>query len=118
MPENWHAGNAAKDGQDYRGWIVGHFIRDANDVRGSSEVEIKWGQHLAGERRAGWQETEHRTTIVVLIEGAFEIELGDSKHNLNDPGDYVMWGPGLGHSWTARTNSTVLTVRWPSIQAT
>ena len=109
----WHFGNAGKDGGDHRGWIVGHFMETA-DVRESSDVEIKWGIHPAGEERSGWQEGETRTTLVMLIRGRFRIDLPAANHVLEQEGDYALWGPGIDHSWRAEEDSVVLTVRWPS----
>jgi hypothetical protein len=114
MPENWHAGNAAIDGQDHRGWIVGHFMGDTDDIRTSKDVEIKWGIHPAGDERADWQTDEYRTTVVVLISGQFRLSLSNDDHRLANVGDYVMWGPGTGHTWAAEEDSVVLTIRWPS----
>jgi quercetin dioxygenase-like cupin family protein len=34
---------------------------------------------------------------------------------LTRPGDYVVWGPGVDHSWRAEQDAVVLTVRWPSV---
>ncbi len=55
----WHFGNAAVDGAERRGWLVGAFL-DPDDVRTSTEVEIRWGVHEAGERREAWFEEETR----------------------------------------------------------
>jgi hypothetical protein len=115
MPDNWHAGNAAIDGQDHRGWIVGHFMGDTNDdIRTSKDVEIKWGIHPAGDERVEWQTDEYRTTVVVLVQGEFRLALSDREHILARRGDYVIWGPGTSHSWQAITDSVVVTIRWPS----
>ncbi len=115
MADNWHVGNAATDGQDFRGWIVGHFINGAAaPIRTSQDVEIKWGVHPAGEERADWQASEHRTTVIVLVQGRFQINLSVDSHTLQKQGDYAVWGPGIGHSWKAEEDSVVLTVRWPS----
>lgn len=106
-------GNAVQDGADRRGWLVGHFIPEG--IRHSGEVEIKWAHHEAGEERESWQESEHRTTIVLLIRGKFEIKFQTDSRMLELEGDYAMWGAGIGHSWRAHEDSDVLTVRWPSI---
>ena len=45
---SWYVGNAADDGEEHRGWIVGHFMND-DHVRQSEGVEIKWGIHASGE---------------------------------------------------------------------
>lgn len=110
----WRVGNAASDGQDRRGWIVGHF-HEHGDIRCSEDVEIKWGVHGAGEQRAAWHETEHRTTVLLLVRGRFQINLADQSFVLSQEGDYAMWGPGVSHWWQAEEDSVVVTIRWPSI---
>jgi hypothetical protein len=70
MAANWYRGNAAVDGQAHREWILGHFQGDS-DVRASKDVEIKWWVHPAGESRADWTTSEHRTTVVILVRGRF-----------------------------------------------
>lgn len=112
-PGAWHVGNAAIDTQDHRGWLVGHFMDD-DDVRRSEDVEIKWGVHTGGEERAEWQSDEYRTTVLLLIKGRFRIELPVECIVLRQEGDYAMWGPGVGHSWSAEEDSVVVTIRWPS----
>lgn len=111
--EHFHFGNATEEGVDHCGWVVGHFMKP-DDVRRSSDVEIKWGVHRAGEERATWQEIEQRTTVLILISGRFEITLDAGSFMLEKSGDYVMWGHGIGHSWRAHEDSVMLTVRWPS----
>jgi hypothetical protein len=111
----WHFGNAAVDGAEQRGWLVGPFM-DPGDVRASNLVEIKWGVHTAGERREAWFEEEKGTTIVMLVNGRFRIELAVGTALLAEPGDYAMWGPGIGHSWRAEGDSVVVTVRWPAAE--
>lgn len=110
---DWHVGNAATDGEAHRGWIVGHFLADEG-VRHSEAVEIKWGLHPAGDERADWQSEEHRTTVLILVRGRFQIDLSLGSQVLERAGDYAMWGPGVGHSWRAEEDSVVITVRWPS----
>ena len=66
------------------------------------------------DRRAAWATGETRTALLVLIRGAFDIELRDRTVLLREPGDYVVWGPGQDHSWQVGPQETVvLTVRWP-----
>ena len=114
MATTWRTGNAVRDSQDTRGWLVGHFIDAAEGVRHSSEVEIKWGVHPPGDKREQWVDGDHRTTLVILVSGHFVVHLDDGRAEFTEPGDYVMWGPGTGHSWEALTDSVVMTVRWPS----
>ncbi|MCW3818060.1 signal peptidase I [Micromonospora sp. DR5-3] len=114
MRDRVYVGNAAVDGAADAGWLLGHF-KPLGDVRHSSEVEVKWGVHPAGETRAAWATGERRTALLVLISGAFRIELRDRTVVLREPGDYVVWGQGVDHSWYAERESVVLTVRWPSV---
>jgi quercetin dioxygenase-like cupin family protein len=114
MADNWHTGNAASDGRDYRGWIVGHFVGDERNVRASEAVEIKWGIHPAGEGRPDWTTDEQRTTVLLLVKGRFRLELTVGTIVLKDQGDYAMWGPGIEHSWQAEEDSILITMRWPS----
>jgi hypothetical protein len=110
----WHFGSAAEDTAERRGWFIGNFMPDG-DVRCSSDVEVKWGSHPAGDEREAWHDDEARTTLLLLIEGRFRINLSVADHVLAHPGDYAMWGPGIGHSWRAEQDSIVVTVRWPSL---
>jgi quercetin dioxygenase-like cupin family protein len=114
VTDGWHSGNAAEDGSQRRGWLVGHFIDPAEGVRSSKDVEIKWAAHAAGERRAEWTADDYRTTVLLLIEGEFRMELTGGSATLTRQGDYVMWGPGIDHSWQAVSDSVVMTIRWPS----
>jgi hypothetical protein len=111
----WYAGNANDDLHRYRGWLLGHFV-DAADAgpRCTQAVEVKWGVHPAGQARAAWTEGEQRTTMVVLVSGRFRLDLTVGSTTLERQGDYLIWGPGIDHSWRAEQDSTVITIRWPS----
>jgi quercetin dioxygenase-like cupin family protein len=112
--ENIYVGNAGVDAAGDRGWLLGHF-KPLDDARHSADVEIKWGVHPPGERRARWTTGEKRTALLVLISGRFRVELPGRDVLLAGQGDYVVWGPGVDHSWQAEEASVVLTVRWPSV---
>ena len=114
MSESWHAGNAAEDGRGTNGWLLGHFIDPAKGVRHSKDVEVKWAIHPAGDKRAAWTADDQRTTLLLLIQGNFRVDLTEASVTLAKQGDYAMWGPGIDHSWQAITDSIVVTVRWPS----
>ena len=114
MADSVYVGRAVHDGMVNQGWLLGHFM-PRGDLLHSDDVEVKWGVHAPGERRAAWATEETRTAFLVLIRGAFDIELRDRTVLLREPGDYVVWGPGEDHSWQAGPAETVvLTVRWPS----
>jgi glyoxylate utilization-related uncharacterized protein len=109
-----YVGNAGADGADNAGWLLGHFMPAG--LLNSRDVEVKWGVHPRGDRRAAWATNEVRTALLVLIRGEFHVELRDRTVLLREPGDYVVWGPGEDHSWYAPDDDTVvLTVRWPSL---
>lgn len=114
---DWYTGNANTDADAHRGWLLGHFIKPDGDVRATEAVEVKWGIHPAGQERPdGWSTGETRSTVVILVSGRFQIDLtGDGGAVLAEQGDYVVWGPGTDHTWRAREDSTVVTVRWPSL---
>jgi quercetin dioxygenase-like cupin family protein len=52
--------------------------------------------------------------MLMLIDGRFHLELSTGSHTLSRRGDYVVWGPGIEHTWHAEEDSIMLTVRWPS----
>ena len=111
---NWYNGNAVEDRREARGWLLGQFIDPSEGVRSSKDVEVKWGIHPAGEKRAGWTADDQRTTLVLLVSGNFRIDLTEGSITLGRQGDYAVWGPGIDHSWEALSDSVVVTVRWPS----
>ncbi len=111
---NWSYGNAADDGYKNRGWLLGHFIDPSEGVRSTKDVEVKWGIHPAGDKRPEWTNDDQRTTLVLLVEGNFRVNLTQSSITMSRQGDYVMWRPGIDHSWEAISDSVVITVRWPS----
>jgi quercetin dioxygenase-like cupin family protein len=116
MSNNWHMGNAADEESDYRGWVIGHFIDSADAaIRQTSDVEVKWGIHPAGQERAEWTTGEKRTTLILLVTGKFHVDLSVGSVVLARQGDYLSWGPGIEHSWHAEEDSVVITIRWPSI---
>jgi hypothetical protein len=109
-----YTGNANDDAPAERGWLLGHFINPTDSVKNTDAVEVKWGVHPAGEARAAWAKDD-RTTMVLLVTGRFQIQFTDAELSLERQGDYLVWGPGTEHTWRAEEDSTVITVRWPSI---
>ena len=114
---SWHTGNAYDEADRHRGWILGHFISPKDLVRTTGDLEVKWGVHPAGQKRDNWTEGETRSTLLLLISGRFRLHLATGSTTLARQGDYVTWGPGIDHSWQAEEDSTVVTIRWPSIPA-
>jgi hypothetical protein len=109
-----YAGSASVDGPLNAGWLLGHF-HAPEDPRHSDDVELKWGVHPVGERRVEWVRGESRRTVAVLVSGRFRLLFPDREVLLAEPGDYVVWGEGVDHSWVSEEASVVLIVRWPSV---
>jgi hypothetical protein len=97
---NWYSGNAAEDGRETRGWLLGHFIDPAQGVRSSRDVEVKWGIHQAGEERHEWTADDQRTTLVVLIEGTFRVD--SPRPASHWPGRATMSSGSLGSTTRGR----------------
>jgi quercetin dioxygenase-like cupin family protein len=112
--DTWQYGNASTDTAAPRGWLVGHFIDSADGAQSTNQVEVKWGVHPAGDRRPEWTSNEYRTTLVMLVQGVFRVDLTGGSRILAEQGDYVLWGPGINHTWQALDDAVVITVRWPS----
>jgi quercetin dioxygenase-like cupin family protein len=52
--------------------------------------------------------------MLLMVSGRFRLDLTTGSVTLQLQGDYVVWGPGIDHSWQAEEDSVVVTVRWPS----
>ena len=115
MPTEIITGNAADESSAYRGWFLGHFFLPTDDPRSTSDLEIKWTTHVAGETRSRWALNQQATTVSILVQGRFRTQFRDRSVLLSTPGDYVLWLPGVPHCWLAEADSTILTVRFPSI---
>jgi quercetin dioxygenase-like cupin family protein len=114
MVGNWYSGNASVDAGERNGWLLGHFIDPSEGVRSTTDVEVKWGIHPAGDKRPEWTSDDQRTTMAIMVEGNFRIDLSAASITLTKQGDYLVWGPGIDHCWEALADSVVVTVRWPS----
>ncbi|HEU4751609.1 MAG TPA: signal peptidase I [Armatimonadota bacterium] len=118
MERRFTAGNAARDGDRYRGWLIGHFV-EGDPLRRREDVEVKWLFHPAGDREPrGWVANRSATSLSILVHGEFRIGLrtdGEERSlHLTAPGDYALWEPGVEHTWEALTDAVVLTIRTPS----
>jgi cupin superfamily acireductone dioxygenase involved in methionine salvage len=110
-------GNALKNGK--QGWFVGQFVSASFGLVRQQAVEIKWAQHKKGERRPRFGKWPRATTISILVNGYFvvQVKLPDGVREivLASPGDYVAFAPGVYHSWKALEDCLVITVRFPSV---
>jgi hypothetical protein len=110
-------GNAARDAEPFRGWLVGHFAPPDLGLRSTDAVEVKWAIHPLGETRSAWAANTEATTLSILVSGSIRIFFATGQEALlAEQGDYVLWPPGLAHRWQIEQDETVvLTVRWPSL---
>jgi quercetin dioxygenase-like cupin family protein len=109
-------GNAYADGANRSGWFVGHFITPTDNPRSTPALEVKWTVHKPGDMREEWAMNAEATTLCILVKGRFRLEFPNEVIILSSEGDYVLWSPGVPHCWSAESESTVLTVRWPSLE--
>jgi quercetin dioxygenase-like cupin family protein len=107
-------GNARAEGVNHFGWFLGHFITPIDDPRSIAILEVKWAVHKAGESRLQWAMNLEATTLAILIQGRFRLQFPEEEFLLSREGDYVFWFPGVPHCWSAESDSTILTIRWPS----
>ena len=114
MPPKVVFGNASVESLSRSGWFLGHFVDPTDDPRSTPILEVKWGVHKAGDGRSEWAVNAEATTLSILIQGRFRLQFPEHEFLLSREGDYVLWLPGVSHSWSAEVDSTVLTVRWPS----
>lgn len=112
------SGNAIVDG--INGWFIGQFVGAEGGLRRRHDVEVKWGIHPQGERRAGsWVKYRTATTISILLQGEILIQVRAEGRvdavRLRDAGDYIVLPPMSEHTWEALSDCVVLTVRCPSV---
>ena len=107
-------GNAVDASKDTRGWLLGHFMPGTDNPLRTGDVELKWYTHAKGEMRDQWAPANHVTTLNILIRGNFVLLFPDREVPLEREGDFVLFGPGVAHSFRSVEESLVLTVRWPS----
>ena len=108
-------GNAAAASRNTRGWFLGHFIPGEDNPLRSSDLEVKWYTHAKGELRPEWSPANDVRTLNILIRGRFVLLFPAHEVLLKDEGDFVLFGPGIAHSFRSEEESLVMTVRWPSI---
>jgi mannose-6-phosphate isomerase-like protein (cupin superfamily) len=111
------AGNVGSASKDTRGWFLGHFMTGDDNPLRTSELELKWFTHAKGETRAEWAPGNPVKTLNILIRGHFVLLFPDREIALVGEGDYVLFGPGVPHSFRSEQESLVLSVRWPSLPA-
>lgn len=113
-PGRVHIGNA-ENFPHSRGWFVGAFLDPSHGALATDDIEMKWGRHQAGEHRHELSVAADTTSVAILISGRFEITFPGRHPNtalLQRQGDFVLYEPGIPHTWQAVEDSVILTVRW------
>ena len=108
-------GNATTEASHRNGWFVGQFMDASEPLRAARDVEVKWGAHAKDEARETWSLNKSSTTLTVLVSGTISHEFPENTVVLSEPGDYVIWAPGVPHRWIAVEPSVSISVRWPSV---
>jgi hypothetical protein len=111
------SGNASEASKDTRGWFVGNFMPGEDNPLRTEALEVKWYTHAKGETRAQWAPGNPVKTLNILIRGHFVLLFPNQEVALEKEGDFVLFGPGLPHSYRAVEESLILTVRWPSLSS-
>ena len=118
--KSFYFGNASADNVRDTGWFVGQFVPPEVGLRHQTDVELKWGIHPDGDKRAQPWANRNATTIAVLIEGSLRLTFYtdglEQSVTLQTKGDYVAFGPEVVHSWEAVGDTIVLSVRFPSVE--
>ena len=110
-----YGGNAVLEGKERFGWFVGNFITPQHPLRTNKEVEIKWGIHPQGEKRTSGAPTGEATTATILIKGRYKLTFSGKEFLLTKEGDYLIFHPNQPHTAEALADTTMLTIRWPSL---
>jgi hypothetical protein len=105
-----------QEDKEKRGWFIGHFIIE-NKYFNNKDFEVRWFNHKKGDKKAEIVANKSAKTLSILIKGKFSIKFSKDKKEiiLSKSGDYVFWDSGIYHSSEALEDSTILTIRWPSI---
>ncbi len=109
-------GSAVDIGAEHGGWFVLSKHCKCHPMLVGNGLKLKWGDHRAKESRKGWDTGLKEWSLSVLIKGRFSIQFKDKTYTLKRRGDFVVWRPGVSHTWRANSKSLILTVRWRARQ--
>jgi hypothetical protein len=114
LPRGVSYGNGLLDGKHHAGWFIGHFV-DESTPQHTEDIELKYTFNPTGSQNEGFVANRMSRSLAILISGKHLLDFGNTSILLERPGDYAIWSAGVGHTWTSMEDSTLLTVRWPSI---
>lgn len=103
-----------------RQWLIGAFIAKDSPLHDQT-LEVKFGSPYKGEERTEVEATAdpERRSLMFVISGQMEFGFPAAENQRArkltlEPGEYVLWEPGILHYWKALSNSEVITIRWRS----
>jgi len=101
---------------EHKGWFIGHFM-EKDSIFHSDDFEIRWAVHSKGEKKSIVKANKIAKTISILIKGKIILRFPKDNNEivLSKEGDYVYWDKNIYHTSEIIEDSTVLTIRWPSI---
>ncbi len=99
-----------------RGWVLGHFI-ESQSLFHSTDIEIKWGVHKKGEKISTLKASTQAKSLAILLSGKICIFFPETNETtiLEKEGDFALWNSGVFHNYEFIEDTTVITIRWPSI---
>lgn len=115
--DNISSGNLnTKESKLNKGWFIGHFIEN-NEFFKTQDFEVAWKVHKKGDKNESIAKNKIAKTLSVLIKGKCLWTFPEKNNQiiLENEGDYIFWDSGIAHSWEILEDSTILTIRWPSI---
>lgn len=107
-------GNFNSQVNDYRGWVVGHFLGADSPLK-TNDLEVKWGFHKRGESKNVKASNTRAKSIAILIRGKVRLRFDDKDIVLAKEGDYCFYDSGVSHSWVVEEDCLAITIRWPSL---
>ena len=99
-----------------RGWFMGHFISEKCFFH-NKDFEIRCANHKKGDKKENTVANIKSKSISILINGKCVIRFPQQNKEiiLSKQGDFVFWNSKVYHNSEVLEDSTILTIRWPSI---
>jgi len=111
------SGNLDNQGDlEKRGWFIGHFMGKDSPFL-SDNFEIRWAVHPKGEKKSTVAAQKIAKTVSILIKGKMILIFPEDNKEvvLSKEGDYAFWDAKIYHTSEVLEDSTILTIRWPSL---
>lgn len=93
------SGNAAEDGADRWGWLVGHFLPGTDGPRATGDVEVKWAVYEGGEVRREWGVNDRAHTLALLVRGMFRLRFPEREVLLSGSRGCLICGRPRPQPW-------------------